>query len=41
MEVVVQGLDELEEGFGGGGNVAVGNGKAAEPDAMARAGGAF
>ena len=40
-EVVVQGVEEVEEGFGGVGDVAVGDGEAAEADAVAVAGGAL
>ena len=38
-EVFVEGFEEVEEGCGGGWNVAVGDGKAAEEDAVAGAGG--
>jgi hypothetical protein len=40
-EVVVERLDELEEGFGGGGDAAVGDGEVAEEDSVAGAGGAL
>ena len=37
----MEGLEEVEEGCGGGGDVAVGDGEAAEADAVAGAGGAL
>jgi hypothetical protein len=40
-EVFVEGFEKLEEGFGGGGDVAIGNGEAAEADAVTGAGGVF
>ena len=40
-EVVVEGVEEVEEGFGGGWDIAIGDGEAAEEDAVAGAGGAL
>jgi hypothetical protein len=40
-EIVVEGVDELEEGFGGGGDIAIGDGEAAELDALDSARGAL